>query len=185
MKGEWEMSQRGWWKLAGAVMMSFAAGGGLACAEKPVQVADGMRVTMEYTLTLPDKTVVDSTAGQPPFTYTQGKQEIIPGLEKAMAGLKAGDKKRITVPATDGYGLYDEKKKVTVPKKNLPPEVKVGQRLRASNGMEAKVLDVTGDSAIVDVNHPLAGKELTFDVNVIKVEKAPPEAPAPAPAPTK
>jgi FKBP-type peptidyl-prolyl cis-trans isomerase 2 len=169
--------------VVGAMVMGFAGIGGLACAEKPLQIANGMKVTMEYTLTLPDKTVADSTAGQPPFSYTQGSQEIIRGLEKAMAGLKAGDKKRITVPAADAYGLYDEKKKVTVPKKNVPPEVKVGQKLRASNGMEAKVLDIKGDSVTVDVNHPLAGKDLTFEVNVIKVEKAPPVAPKPAPAP--
>jgi FKBP-type peptidyl-prolyl cis-trans isomerase 2 len=184
MKGDQKMNKGRWWMVVGAMVMSLAGGGGLACAEKGVKVADGMKVTMEYTLSLPDKTVVDSTAGQPPFSYTQGSQEIIPGLEKAMAGLKAGDKKRVMVPAAEAYGLYDDKKKVTVPKKNVPPEVKVGQKLRAANGMEAKVLDIKGDSVVVDTNHPLAGKDLTFEVNVIKVEKAPPAAPAPAPAPT-
>ena len=144
-----------------------------ACAEKALQIGDGMQVTIEYTLTLPDKTVVGSTAGQAPLSYTQGNQEIIPGLEKALTGLKAGDKKRITVPAADAYGLYDEKKKTTVPKKNVPPEVKVGTRLRAANGMEAKVVELKGDSVVVDVNHPLAGKDLTFDVNIIKVEHPP------------
>lgn len=147
--------------------------GGTACAEKAVQVGDGTKVTMEYTLTLPDKTVVDSTAGQTPFSYTQGKQEIIPGLENALAGMKAGDKKRVTIPAAAAYGLYDEKKKVEVPKKNVPPEAKVGTKLRASNGAEARVVELKGDAVVVDTNHPLAGKDLTFDVNIIKVEAQP------------
>lgn len=155
--------------------------GGMACAEQALQIGDGMKVTMEYTLTLPDKTVVDSTASQAPFSYTQGNQEIIPGLEKMLAGLKAGDKKRITVPAADAYGLYDEKKKITVPKKNVPPEVQVGTRLRAQNGMEVKVLEVKPDSVVLDVNHPLAGKDLTFDVNIIKVEAQPKAANPPKP----
>ncbi|TAL09438.1 MAG: peptidylprolyl isomerase [Nitrospirae bacterium] len=156
-----------------ALVVGVTGLGGTACAEKALQVGDGMKVTMEYTLTLPDKTVVDSTAGQAPFSYTQGRQEIIPGLEKALIGMKAGEKKRVMVPAADGYGLYDEKKKVAVPKKNVPPEAKVGTRLRAANGMEARVVELKGDSVVVDTNHPLAGKDLTFDVNIIKVEAQP------------
>ena len=156
-----------------ALVVGMTGFGSTACAEKALQVGAGMKVTMEYTLSLPDKTVVDSTAGQEPFSYTQGNQEVIPGLEKALTGLKAGDKKRVMIPAVEGYGLYDEKKKVAVPKKNVPPEAKVGTKLRAANGMEAKVVEVKGDSVVVDTNHPLAGKDLTFDVNIIKVEHPP------------
>lgn len=163
------------------LVMSVAGLGGTAYAEKALQIGDGMKVTMEYTLMLPDKTVVDSTTGQAPFSYTQGNHEIIPGLEKALTGLKAGDKKRITVPAAEAYGLYDEKKKVTVPKKNVPPEAKVGTRLRSPDGSEAKVAEIKGDAVVVDVNHPLAGKELTFDVNIIKVETQPKAANPPKP----
>ena len=161
-------------------VMSGVGLGSPAAADKLLKIADGMKVTMEYTLTLPDKTVVDSTKGQPPFSYTQGKQEIIPGLEKALAGLKAGDKKHVTVPAAEAYGLYDEKKKVTVPKDKVPPDVKAGAKLRSQSGQEARVVEVKGNSVVVDVNHPLAGKDLTFDVNIVNVEKAPPPAPKPA-----
>ncbi len=162
-----------------ALVVVVAGFGGTACAEKALPVGDGMKVTLEYTLTLPDKTVVDSTTGQAPFSYTQGNQEIVPGLEKALTGMKAGDKKRVTIPAAEAYGLYDEKKKVEVPKKNVPPEAKVGTRLRAANGAEAKVVELKKDAVVVDTNHPLAGKDLTFDVNIIKVE-APPKAAKPA-----
>jgi FKBP-type peptidyl-prolyl cis-trans isomerase SlyD len=165
--------------VAAALVVGVVGFGGTACAEKALPIGDGMKVTLEYTLTLPDKTVADSTAGQAPFSYTQGNHEIVPGLEKALIGMKAGDKKRVTIPAAEAYGLYDEKRKVEVPKKNLPPEAKAGTRLRATNGMEAKVVELKGDAAVVDTNHPLAGKDLTFDVSIIKVE-APPKAAKPA-----
>ena len=163
--------------MVAALVIGGASLGSVAYAEKALSIADGTKVTMEYTLTLPDKTVADSTAGQPPFSYIHGGQQIIPGLEKALTGLKPGDKKSITVPAAEAYGLYDKKKIVEVPKKNVPAEATVGTRLRDRNGQEAKVVEIKGDSVMVDVNHPLAGQDLTFDVNIIKVEKAPP-APA-------
>lgn len=134
-------------------------------------IADGSKVTVEYTLALPDKTIVETNVGKEPISYTQGNHEIIPGLEKALAGLKAGDKKHVTIMPEDAYGPYDEQKKVTVTKEQVPPEVKVGTRLRAQNGMEAKVVSIDGNSVVVDTNHPLAGKSLVFDINVLKVEK--------------
>jgi len=172
------------WLLGGlaVLVVGGAAIGGLMYYNynQPLKIADGMRVTMEYTLMLPDKTVVDSTKGQPPFSYTQGKQEIIPGLEKALVGLKAGDKKHVMIPAAEAYGLYDDKKKVEVPKDKVPPDVTVGTKLRSQSGQEAKVVEVKRDSVVVDVNHPLADKDLTFDVSIVNVEKAPPPAPKPA-----
>ena len=142
-----------------------------AASEPSQAIADGSKVTVEYTLALPDKTVLETNVGKEPISYTQGNHEIIPGLEKALAGLKAGDKKHVTVTAEEAYGPYDEQKKVTVTKEQVPPEVKVGTKLRAQNGMEAKVLSIDGNSVVVDTNHPLAGKSLVFDINVLKVEK--------------
>ena len=163
--------------LAAALVVSGTWLGGEASAEKALQIADGLQVTLEYTLTLADKTVADSTAGQAPFSYVHGGHQIIPGLEKALTGLKAGDKKRVTIPAADAYGLYDKAKIVTVPKKNVPPEAKAGMRLRSQDGREAKVLEIKGDSVVIDTNHPLAGQDLTFDVNILKVEHPPKAAP--------
>jgi FKBP-type peptidyl-prolyl cis-trans isomerase 2 len=163
--------------MAAAMVVSGTWLDGQAADEKALQIAGGMRVTMEYTLTLPDKTVADSTKGQAPFSYTHGKQEIIPGLEKELTGLKTGDKKHITIPAAAAYGLYDEKKKIEVPKKNVPPEAKVGTMLRSASGQPAKVLEIKGDAVVIDTNHPLAGKDLTFDVNILKVEHPPKATP--------
>lgn len=142
-----------------------------AKTEKDMPVADGLQVTLEYTLTLPDKTVADSNVGQAPFSYIHGSKQIVPGLEKALTGMKAGEKKHVMVPAEQGYGLYDDKARITVEKSKVPPNVKAGTLLRASSGQTVKVLEVDDKSVVLDLNHPLAGKNLTFDVTVVKVEK--------------
>ncbi|MEW6542118.1 MAG: peptidylprolyl isomerase [Nitrospirota bacterium] len=144
----------------------------LARAESTLAVADGLKVTIEYTLTLPDKTVADSNVGQAPFSYIQGAKQIVPGLEKGLAGLKAGQQKRVEVPAEQGYGAYDEKRKIKVPRNKIPPDVKVGSMLQDQTGRPVTVLELSTDSATLDLNHPLAGKALTFDVKILNVEKA-------------
>jgi FKBP-type peptidyl-prolyl cis-trans isomerase 2 len=175
--GKGEHMRHSWIWLAGSVvaMTTWLGGEGYnrASAEISPSVSDGMVVTLEYTLALPDKTVLESNAGQKPVTYVHGKHEIIPGLEKALAGMKAGDKKHVTVAAEEAYGLYDDRKKVTVPKDKVPSEAKVGTRLRAQNGQEVKVLAIEQNSVVLDINHPLAGKTLVFDLHVLKVEQPP------------
>lgn len=140
-------------------------------------VADGLTVTLEYTLSLPDHSVVDSNVGQAPFTFTQGAHEIVPGLENALVGMKPGETKRIEVSAVEGYGPYDKKARTTVELSRLPQNLRVGDLLQASDGRLVKVLELKEDSAVLDLNHPLAGKNLTFDVTVINVEKSAPDAP--------
>ena len=137
--------------LGAAIALASDAG-----AEQTLAITDGSKVTLEYTLALPDRTVVESNVGKEPISYTQGNSEVLPGLEKALAGLKAGDKKHVTLSADEAYGSYDEKKKVTVTKEQVPPE--------------AKVVAIDGNAVVVDTNHPLAGKSLVFDINVLKVE---------------
>ena len=165
------MSGCGMKQIATAAVLGIIWLASPAQAEKTLQIADGLKVTLEYTLTLPDKTVADSTAGKEPFSYIHGDNQIIAGLEKGLTGLKAGDRKRITLAAAEAYGPYDEKKKMTVPKANVPPETKAGALLRSQDGLEARVLEVKGDSVLLDMNHPLAGKNLVFDVNILKIEK--------------
>ena len=83
----------------------------------------------------------------------------------------------MTILAPEAYGLYDKTRIITVPKKNVPPEAKVGAMLRSATGQSAKVLEIKGDSVVIDTNHPLAGKDLTFDVNILKVEHPPKATP--------
>ena len=101
----------------------------------------------------------------------QGAHEIVPGLEKALDGMKAGQKRRIDVSAQDAYGPYNNKLRQSIDKDKLPKDVKVGDILQASDNRLVKVLEVNDKKVLIDLNHPLAGKTLTFDVNILKVEK--------------
>lgn len=160
-------------------LLAFLAGllgvGSLVHAEGDLTVGEGLRITLEYTLTLSDQNVVDSNVGQDPFTFTQGAHEIVPGLEKSLVGMKAGEKKRVEVPAAEGYGPYDKKARTTVEITRLPQNLKVGDVLKGSDDRLVKVLEVNEKSAVLDLNHPLAGKNLTFDVTILKVEKPRPD----------
>lgn len=146
-----------------------------AGAEEAV-VADGMEVSFEYTVALADKTVITSNVGKEPLVYQHGQQEILPGLEEALTGMKVGESKHIELAAADAYGPYDEKAKVTVKRDQVPPDVKPDMTLSSPDGHTVKVVEVKEDSVVLDLNHPLAGKDLAFDVKVIKIEKAQPVA---------
>ncbi len=134
------------------------------------EIKDGTKVTIEYTLTLPDGTEVDSNVGKEPLPFTQGQGQLIAGLERQINGMKAGDTAVIFVSAAEAYGEYDPAKTVTVDKKNMPPDVKVNSQLAGPGGQPVKVTEVTDTSVTVDVNHPLAGKDLTFDIRILTVE---------------
>ncbi len=153
-------------------------------------VGDGKRVSLEYTLTLEDQTVIDTNVGKTPLVYTHGTQQIVPGLEKQLAGLKTGDTKKVEVSPEEGYGEADPNRFQEVPTENIPEEARsVGKKLQGQGPdgqmMFAQVTEVKGKTIIVDLNHPLAGKKLFFDVKVLKIEKGDPqqvEVPGTAPA---
>ncbi|MGH7231253.1 MAG: FKBP-type peptidyl-prolyl cis-trans isomerase [Nitrospiraceae bacterium] len=161
---------------AGAMMLGYLQWAGPVHGQSG-QVTDGMKVSLEYTLTLPDKTVVDSTVGRVPISFIQGQHQIVPGLEKALAGMSVGQQKKVDVSPEQGYGVYDKTARATVEKSKVPPDVKVGTMLRSANGQPVTVLEVSDKSVVLDLNHPLAGKQLTFDVKIVKVEQ--PDSPPP------
>ncbi|MDH4371239.1 MAG: peptidylprolyl isomerase [Nitrospira sp.] len=141
-------------------------------------VSNGKQVALEYTLKLDDQSVVDSNVGQEPLKVTQGRHEVVPGLEKALEGMSVGEKKNITVPPTEGYGDVDPKAFQEVDKKLLPPDsAKVGAQLEGKTPDGQKVFprisEVENETVVLDFNHPLAGKTLHFDVQVLEVAQAP------------
>lgn len=150
-------------------------GGVLAFAaetEKDLRIADGVKVSIEFTLTGPDKTVISTNVGREPMPYIQGKGQVFPALEKALAGLKAGEKKRVELLAEQAFGIYDPQKKVTVDRAKVSPDAKVGSMLASrEGGPPVKVLEMTEKSVVLDTNHPLAGKNVAFDVKIINVER--------------
>lgn len=148
-----------------------------AAAAGELVVAPEHAVTIEYTLTLPDATVVASSKGGEPIEYVHGRKQLLTALEDGLAGMKVGEKKRIEITPENAYGTYDDKNRMTVERGQLPPEVKVGDKLMSSDGHPVVVLELNEKDAILDTNHPMAGKTLIFDVEVAKVAAAPPESP--------
>jgi FKBP-type peptidyl-prolyl cis-trans isomerase SlyD len=150
--------------------------------DKAAAVQNGSSVSIEYTLKDEGGQVLDSNKGKGPLTFTQGQQQIIPGLEREMIGLRAGDEKKVVVKPEDGYGPVVPNAQTEVPKEAIPKEgLKVGTPLMARSGSgEARpvvVKEIKENTVVLDLNHPLAGKTLFFDVKVLGVEP-PTTAPA-------
>jgi len=139
------------------------------------KVIEGSTVSLHYTLTVDGK-VVDSSKGKPPFEFKVGGHQVIPGFEKAVMGMKVGGKKKFKVSPEEGYGKVDPALLKEVPKKNLPKDLKpeVGMMLsaRQPNGQSipVKITEVKKDTVVVDFNHPLAGKTLNFDIEVVGIK---------------
>lgn len=157
------------------VILAGLSGAMVSCKsapKAPLAVADGLKVTMDMTITLPDKTVVDSTIGKKPFSFIQGKNENWPSLEIALRGMTAGEKKTIHLTADQAAGPYDESKRRTVKLEQLPLGTKVGTKVRSKEtGAEAYVVKISGDSAEIDYNDRLAGKDVIVEAAILKVEK--------------
>lgn len=166
----------GFWLLAIALAVSSALPA--AAAESKKTIADGQQVTIEYTLSAKGEGVIDSNVGKDPLQYIQGKQQIVPSLEKALVGLSVGDTKKVDIVAKDAFGDYDDTRRIEVEKSQLPPDAKAGQMLMTGEGVPVKLLEIKDDKAIIDVNHPLAGKDVSFDIKVLDIEDAPAEAAA-------
>ncbi len=141
-------------------------------------IQKGTVVGIVYTLTNTKGEELDRADQQEPFQYLHGHGEMIPGLEKALQGLKVGAKKQVTVSAEEGYGIPDPKLVRKIPKNVFPKDfpIKAGIQFEADlagdgNGMIYTIKEVA-DSVTVDGNHPLAGQVLNFDVEVVSVRKA-------------
>ena len=141
-------------------------------------VANNKMVSIDYKLTLADGTLVDESPSGQPLEFMVGARTIIPGLEKELLGLKVGDKKTVTVKAADAYGEYDKEALRDVPKSVFPKDTKlsVGQQFQISGGsgpgQVIKIAEIKKDTVTVDFNHPLAGKDLTFAITVVKIRDA-------------
>lgn len=142
-------------------------------------VGDNMTVQFEYTLTVGQQ-IVDSSQGKGPMNYVHGRGEIIPGLEREMSGMRAGDSKEITVKPQDAYGQASPAALLEVPRTQLPQgtEPQVGMILSGrdpqGHAFQARISEIKEKSVMLDMNHPLAGKTLHFKVKVLDVSPAGP-----------
>ncbi len=140
------------------------------------EVKSGDTVRIHYTGTLADGTQFDSSEGRDPLEFTVGSGQIIPGLDRELPGMEVGDKKTVSITADDAYGPHNPGATQAVPREQIPPEVPLeigtGLQMRTPNGqtVNVTVAAVTDDTVTLDANHPLAGKELTFDFEVVSVD---------------
>ncbi|EAU53636.1 FKBP-type peptidyl-prolyl cis-trans isomerase [Mariprofundus ferrooxydans] len=142
-----------------------------------MQIADKKVVSIHYTLTNSDGAVIDSSRDAEPLVYLHGAQNIIPGLEAALAGKVSGDELTVSIDAADAYGPYKEEMTQVVPRNMFEgvDEIKAGMEFQAetSQGVQViRIAAVDGDEITIDGNHPLAGQDLHFDVNVTDVREA-------------
>ena len=142
-----------------------------------MQATDNAVVLIHYTLTSDAGETLDSSAGREPLAYLQGFGNIIPGLEQALLGKKAGDKLKVSIPPAEAYGVRNDELVEVVPRSAFggAPDLEVGMQFQARTpeGMKVvTIVDVSGDEITLDGNHPLAGETLHFDVEVVTVRAA-------------
>lgn len=140
------------------------------------QVKENDTVRVHYTGKLKDGQVFDSSLEREPLEFTMGKGQLIPGFEKGLVDMKVNEKKTINIPSEEAYGAPREELVQEVKKSQLPedikPEVGMGLVSKSPDGQEMNlvVAEVKDDSIVVDGNHPLAGKDLVFDLEVVEIK---------------
>jgi len=135
-------------------------------------IENGSKVKVHYTGKFEDNNVFDTSKDKEPLEFTVGSGQLIPGFEQGVVGLNAGDKKTIEIEPENAYGPVREDLVNEVPKANLPENVQVGQTLQAQTEqgpVVVTVVELNETMGKVDANHPLAGKKLIFDLEVVEV----------------
>ncbi len=140
------------------------------------KIARDQVVSIDYRLLDDDGSLIETTEGDEPLTYLHGRGELVPGLERALEGKVPGDTGKFHVPAADAYGDRDPEKVLREPMDRFGFPVEVGQvlqaRLEDGGAISFQVLAVDADGVTLDANHPLAGKNLNFEVTVRAVRPA-------------
>jgi FKBP-type peptidyl-prolyl cis-trans isomerase SlyD len=135
-------------------------------------------VTINFILKDEDGEIIDSTQGNQPFTYISGNQQILPKLEESISSMLIGGKKNVKLAAADAYGEYKQEAVQSVNRSEFPPEVELQEGMnfmaQTPDGRQVPltIAGVEGENVTVDFNHPLAGKALEFDVELLDVRDA-------------
>jgi FKBP-type peptidyl-prolyl cis-trans isomerase 2 len=138
-------------------------------------IESGKKVTVNYTGKFENNEVFDTSLqeGREPLSFTMGAGEVIPGFEKGVMEMEVGQTKTIEIEAQHAYGEINEDLKQEVPKENVPENVEVGMQLQTMVGNQpipVQVTEVKESTVVVDANHPMAGKKLIFDLELVGVE---------------
>lgn len=137
-------------------------------------IKSGSKVSLHYVLTVDGK-VVDSTEGKDPLVYLHGHGDLIPGFEDTLEGMKVGDKKQFQVNPDKGYGTHDPAAIEKVPLEHFEEghDLEKGQQITGTVGdkeFHATVMEILEDHVLLDLNHPLAGKDLNFEVEIVSID---------------
>ena len=139
------------------------------------QVKSGDTVRVHYHGKLNDGTTFDSSEGREPLEFEVGSGQVIPGFDTGVTGMSQGDKKTVTIPVDQAYGPKQEDMVMEFPIDRFPADMKpeVGMQLNMSNGAGQNfpviIREVREDSVVLDANHPLAGEDLTFDLELVEI----------------
>jgi peptidylprolyl isomerase len=165
--------------LAGILLLIAALVTGCASTEEAAEgtkvAAVGDRVQVHYTGRLEDGTVFDSSRNREPLAFVIGDGTMIPGFDEAVRGMEVGDMKKVTIPAAEAYGPYREDLVVVLPREELEEELEVGQKVPLQNVTSGEmvnftVVEITDTEVTLDANHPLAGHDLTFVIEMMSIE---------------
>ena len=140
-------------------------------------LSKGARVSVHYTGTLDDGTQFDSSRNGDPFEVIIGQGMVIPGFEQAIMGMEIGQTITVTIPEHEAYGIHNQDMVLRIPRASFPPDIpaRIGEQLvlQAPDGQEAPafIVDVRDDEIILDANHPLAGFNLTFEIELLSISE--------------
>jgi peptidylprolyl isomerase len=140
------------------------------------QAQAGDTVRINYTGAFEDGTTFDSSQGRDPLEFQLGAGQIIPGLERAITGMEVGEKKQVSVAPSEGYGERDETRIQTVARAQLPediptdPGTQLAMQTQDGQTIPVTVTEADDESVTLDANHPLAGRELNFDVELVEIK---------------
>lgn len=139
------------------------------------QASNGDTVRVHYTGSLEDGTIFDSSTGREPLEFTLGEGQLIAGFERAVLGMTPGDSVQVTISPEEGYGPHLEEMVIAIGRDKVPEglalEVDMQVQLQTPDGRPAPatVVEISAESVTLDVNHPLAGKSLVFDIDLVEI----------------
>lgn len=139
------------------------------------EVKSGDSVKVHYKGTLSDGTVFDSSEGRDPLAFTVGENRVIPGFEQAVIGMKVGDSRTETIPSDQAYGAKRDELFIKAPRENMPKEMepKVGDQLQMTTqegrAVPVTIIEINETEVTLDANHPLAGRDLTFEITLVEI----------------
>ena len=139
------------------------------------QAKKGDKVQVNYKGYLDDGTIFDSSEGKDPLDVTLGSGGVIPGFDAALTGMEVGDKKTVKIPMDQAYGNHNAEMVMQIPKSQIPPDLKpeIGDKLQVGGPsgelIAVVVVDIDDEFIVLDANPPLAGKDLTFDLELVAI----------------